>query len=112
VVDKFSNDEVEWFIWAVKYNYPWLLNSFEPLNVVATRILNDATLDGLATLRCETGVPHKWSLFDTNWEYLWKDNDIPLPTQDSRLRSVKDYTDDGKIRHDATMVEEESQDSN
>lgn len=115
-MDKFSNDEVKWFIWAVKYNYPWLLKSFEPLNQVATRILNDATLKDLPTLRCETGVAHKWSLFDSYWEYLWMDNTIPLPEEGSRFRSVKDYADSGAAEEETGESEVESgrgsQDSN
>jgi len=45
LLDKFRDDEVEWFTWAVEHNYSWTPRTMEPLEELAARLLGAGSLD-------------------------------------------------------------------
>src|SRR5579859_1599321 len=45
LLDKFRDDEVEWFTWAVEHNYSWTPRTMEPLEELEARLLGAGSLD-------------------------------------------------------------------
>ena len=98
LLDKFRDEEVEWFTWAVQHNYSWTPRTMEPLDELAERLLGAGSLDQVPPLLCDK-YRHRWSLTDERWKYLWMPGDT-LPVSVRRITELEEATDDSRVVRD------------
>ena len=107
LLDKFRDDEVEWFTWAVEHNYSWSPRTMEPLDELAARLLGAGSLDQVPPLLCDK-YRHRWSLTDERWKYLWRPQDTP-PLSVRRITELEEATDDMVQETVLRVVRDESE---